>query len=167
MGVEDNETFAWQIAEKFPDVQFVNEGLPAYNAENNRRVIASSKADGIILIHIHNDDFPLSSFEPQSGERRGALELYLYYLSIEKRNTDYPRDTAAYNAAMDAINEHDNVLTVAFDNDNLLNDDSVARLPLWTTYVSGADFHPDANGHEEITANLLPIVETFVDSICG
>ncbi|MGB1286781.1 MAG: hypothetical protein ACPG7F_09635 [Aggregatilineales bacterium] len=173
MGVNDSETWVNQLAMQFDDVTFINTGRPRYNIADAQALINHYPADGYIYLHTLNDNQPNNW---QMWLSRGYVEpykpaLYYYYHDLYSRirgsrlpDTDEPM----HRNALDTIAGMDNVLILAMDNDWLLDrlpDDTVI-ISWHDAPISAADAHPNPAGHINMALDMLPAIETFIESVC-
>jgi lysophospholipase L1-like esterase len=162
-GVDDGETFANLLAHEL-GLEAVNTGVSAYNAENIIATLDAYAADLYVWLIVGNDAEPERDVVEHSltlrGRRSGWLGRYVSYLTY---NPEAVSDWAAFNARLAPLLNRDDVLLFALDRPfaDALTD--VARVN-YTGRISAADPHPNAAGHEEIAAAMLPGVRAGCDS---
>lgn len=170
-GVNDADTFANQIAQQL-DARIINTALLGYNSVNVRLTIADTPADGYVYVVISNDDEPTHAWvnrHPTPLDLGSPDVFGVHYNGLILRFGDVQHDRARFLADLDAMRSRGNVLFVSFEAASgwyaQLPPD-VIRIPFWTRAVSFIDGHPNAEGHAEIAAALMPYVSEFEARVC-
>ncbi len=166
LGVSDDQTFVNLIARALPAMRVINAGLPAFNVVNIRRSLTTLPADArVVYLITDNDADPL--FEPDfsPGGRLPDLPWTALYWLFLPTVLQANRDPAFTNAGADRemylrevaqIAADPRVVLIAGYDDTLtLITPGAVRIPRYTTRLSFADEHPDANGHRELAAAIL------------
>jgi hypothetical protein len=170
-GVNDWETFANLLAGN-------NYGVNGYNTAQAAAIMHQQSADLYIYLMIGNDNQPPLSIEsPQRSLTDSALTAsrrYAYTFSKRLATTSQtaPALPAWFTDSLQSIIARDNALIFGFDNDALalqvaaLYHGSIILIPRYTTTVSSADPHPDAQGHQHIAAQLAPYISQALNAFC-
>jgi len=167
-GVDDRETFAYQIAEAIPDAQFVNAARPAYSARNLRLTAESEEADGFIYIPVFNDNVVAPSWSPEFAPVPLGMDTYLLY----GRRGPVRGEAMDWRADLGAMLSEGDWLTLAINEPSLVLDwltdsqSDVVIIPNYTERISQADGHPSAAGHQGLAVSMLSHVEQFVGEVC-
>jgi len=166
-GVNDNETLVNRLA-AILDIEAVNTGTNGYNIEQVAATLRAYAADAFVYLAIGNDaDDTWNLTERQSARSSAAsLSKYLGFLTFH-----HPQANSAawhrYTDALGAIQEGERLLTFAFDLAYAEYAPGAILLPMYTSQVSVADGHPDATGHIEIAAAMLPALQEHIASNCA
>jgi len=169
-GVEDNETFAYRIAQGYPEAQFINTGKAAYSAKNLRMTAQSTPAKGYIYIPMYNDNIVSPFLQPTRSSPPLALRTYL---GNSQRLGSTRHEAQDWQVDLSAMLSEGRWLILAMDKPSPVLDWLITEYPetvIVTTYtqsVSFADEHPSVNGHGELVDVMEPHVRTFVDDICN
>jgi hypothetical protein len=177
-GVNDMDTFAYRIAQQYPDVRFLNLAKIAYNIGNVRTVVESHPAEGYIYYIADNDD-GLSWARPESewGQPRELpprLSALRYYVAtLQEMNAPAITDPDGFWRDFDALESRGDVLMFAMG--STLADDIQARepditvIPRWSVdlKVSWIDWHPNPAGHQYLIDAMQPEIAAFVASRCS
>lgn len=168
LGVSDEQTFVNLIAQANPGVRVVNAGMPAFNITNIRRAVATQPPEArIIYLISDNDADPI--FEPSFAPEDRLPDLpwtalYWRFLPVvlqagDPRFSNAGRDLEAYQSEVSAFSNDPRVLIVGYD--DVLTPITPRAVPIapYTTRLSFADKHPDANGHRQIAEALLDLLE--------
>lgn len=185
-GVGDAETFANRLAQRYPHVRVVNEGMIGYNSQQVRHTIERSAFDYGIYLIINNDASPPLAFggnPAQPGHYAfsgfGLLEgrlpaLRAYYLYVILAGSAPPvledpsQDWLRYHHDLEALSTRDNLLLLAFDEpfgQETARLHPVRLLPPYTAALSRADSHPDGEGHRQIAAAIDSLLEPILDRL--
>lgn len=169
-GVNDQDTYANQLARRFPDVNVVNAAQTGYNAGNIRAVYAAyEQADAFIYLAVDNDSDTRAgamSAEP----RLPQVSTYLIWLWKRSRGETWqspapaPDDVTRYLDTLHPLFEDDRVLVVTYGAIDFVPDPDVI-VPITSTIAPG-DNHPDKAGHREIAERLTPIVAELINRMC-
>jgi hypothetical protein len=175
-GVNDQHVFVNHIAGEI-DAHVVNAGLSAYNSEQVLMAIETMDADGFVYVIINNDDevtVQRTNDLPVTPAplllNRAAASVYLDFAAKtgggaatdEQRFEHDLRQIAARGDVLMAIFEdvrgwHERVAAIVPE---------VIVLPPYTARISVVDPHPNAVGHQQIAANLLPHVKALESEVC-
>lgn len=173
-GVGDSETWVNLLAEYYPAVRFINAARPDYSAPNVAALKAAYPADGYLWLLIFNDVLEAYVYQGiyPAHPYPAATALYQDWLINRFRATTYrlrETDMRGYWQAVEQITG-DNVLLFGFVNDALTMNTAfrypVVLIPPYSAFVSRADRHPNATGHQQIATSLLPYLAPFVDMVC-
>lgn len=171
-GVNDKDTWINQLAQRFPDVHFINSGRSAYSVGNVLLAKDYYVGDGYIWMLVGNDAEPTFFYDGSrpSANQPSATRIYLnWFLSRPGKGFDR-QATDEYWQAVDTI-ATDNTLILAVDSDPLAFETRerypVHIIPRWTHSLSVADGHADTQGNQEIADNTLPFVEPFISRVCN
>lgn len=177
-GVNDDQSFAYQIALDHPEAMFINAAKIAYNIANVTASIGNHPADGYIYFISDNDDgLPWARAESDWGKRR-ELPARRCALCYHINFFFQPRppvvvDREAFWEALAGLTASDAVLLAAMGSP--LGDEISARypsiplIPRWRfdQQISWADGHPNAAGHVYLLNALREILTDFVAKRCG
>lgn len=163
-GVEDSETFVNLIAEKFPNIHFLNTARPGYNAGNIARLIPAYPASAYIYLAIDNDNQYPTVYKKVEQQTMPllAMQAYIgaYVIGQGKEDPHYLEDIQRI------IDAHALLLGFAYDQKLVLRNLPFIYLPYWTYSISKADGHPNAQGHQAIANAMLPYVQDYVNQVC-
>jgi hypothetical protein len=188
-GVSDNEVWINLIASKIPNVHFVNTGTPGYSSTN---VLGTYKAfpgaNAYIYLIAGNDTdpaFDLADLKSQADqfERQPWLARYVAYMislsrvnntaTISPMSSEKP-DHSRFFGELDQLVQDDKLTIVGLLNDpNPLAEEILQRgydlktINYWTHFNSRIDGHANAEGNQEIAAQMMPIVQSVVNQECG
>jgi hypothetical protein len=184
-GVQDQETFANQLAQDWPNVEIINTGVTGYNSHQVYNAVETVPADVGVYLIINNDaeeSLQLGGHTPKDTHQEymgfgmvhgniPATRIYFFYVlrSLILRTIAIPSaprmDMARYADDLAAIDQQD-VLLFAFDTElgRWTSDHyPVNILERYTTTVSMADAHPDAAGHKVIADQMrAPITDAIL-----
>ncbi|MDW8172601.1 MAG: hypothetical protein RML73_08965 [Anaerolineae bacterium] len=172
-GVNDDEVWVNLLARRFPQVKFVNAGVPGYNLPNlvpqYERFRDRSHA---ILYTLIDNDLEVSISRRQSSTawiiRHSALLLYVHALSLPRPPT---MPESEYRAYLDTLLADWRVFITAFTGSRISHQlakhyPQMMLQPLWTHNLSFFDKHPSPQGHEQIAQNAAPLVERIIRQAC-
>jgi lysophospholipase L1-like esterase len=171
MGVSDGETWANLLARELPQVDVVNTGVIRYDI---KQILGTYRqfddADAYLYLMYDNDWRDEHEWfvhiRPQRlsyimlylnlasdhGGPPGVLELDEFYEKLRYLLSDERVTIVALNSPF-AQQVHAHVPELRI-------------IPAYTQRISTADFHPDAAGHRQIAASMLPIVREAVRKAC-
>lgn len=187
-GVNDDETWAYHLAQAFPDVTFVNTGITAYNSEHVRRTYELyPDADAFLYTVIYNDWEPTANYAANNDNENPAKSMpyivrygnFFLYRSHETNTTQYTPeelvtipDMQRFLSDIKILKEDSRVELLGFK-DTLT---SLAMIgagydfyPLdYPHYpISFSDGHLNAEGHRVFAEELQPIVQEIIDKHCS
>lgn len=167
IGVGDTDTFVYQLAQAFPDVQFVNTAKAGYDNENISLSADYFDADAYIYMIVRNDATSATVYYPARMDNSIALRNHLHF--FRGRSWVYAHLYEQYEQTLYNLALHD-VLYFGFEPSAATEIASkhvdVIMMPELPR-VSVADSHPNAHGHDIITDELFPYVAALVDSNCN
>ncbi|MGB1288524.1 MAG: hypothetical protein ACPG7F_18460 [Aggregatilineales bacterium] len=187
-GVNDADMWVNLIARDFPQIHFLNTGVPGYNSVNVRHAIENIPADGYLYLLIENDAEPDLSIK-EEAEVTSAIRYYLHVLRETQRQTTEQTAMAAvdtdititdaglrtlitnFETAVQAIFAMDNVIAFGFD-DNAPTQYIAARyddlilIPPFSESISVVDPHPTVASNREVAAAILPYLPDFFARVC-
>lgn len=172
MGVDDHETWVNLLAQRYPDVQFLNAGRPTYSVSN---VLASynyyDESDAFIYIVIDDDDGEFLRHQYNSPPPHiFAIQIYMYFWVYPAKS---PFNMDNFMKDFVPLLQKDNILIIDFELDRLVLGDfadqypSLRPVPMYTQVISRADPHPTPAGHIEIADNLEALVGELIEKNCG
>lgn len=167
LGVSDDETFVNLIAQRYPGRRVINAGIPAYNIVNIRAAIAKQPPDAqIVYLISDNDADPL--FEPPFGPGASVpyvpwTALYIRFLPVVLQATDPnfgnpATDLAMFEREVAAVAADPRVTLVGYDSGLTPLAPGAYAIAGFSTRLSFADKHPDANGHRELAEQIAPLI---------
>jgi len=165
-GVSDADTWVNLVARSLP-IRAINAGVYSYNAERVRDSLnAFPDASLYVYLFIGNDGDPDPDWQRSTGNARLAIHDYLYTLDVTspRTSTGTPVYTPGFAAALALLKRR--TLVVAFDTEGISRQIGATLIPSYTQHISYADAHPNAAGHREIAAGMLPVVQTAVAQAC-
>lgn len=175
-GVNDADVFVNLLAVEM-GAQVVNAGLSAYNSEQVLRAIEAMDADGFVYVIINNDaevtvqrahDLPVTPAPVLLN--RAAMGVYLDFAA--KTGGGAATDEQRFEHDLRQIAARGDVLMAVFEDGRGWHErvagivPDVIVLPAYTQRISAVDQHPNARGHTEIAAHLLPHVREFEEVVC-
>jgi len=174
-GVDDANTFANVMARALPNIHIINAAVSGYNSENiRRRVQDFPDAERFIYLVINNDAESTAAFRAtvRTDLTHTFLDnmwsiLYLqtvpHILTTRSQGSFVPTDVTRFESDVRALASDNRVMMVGFESDPLAQ---AARTWVGAEViadvghpVSWADGHPNAEGHQEIAAALLALIE--------
>jgi len=167
-GVSDGDTFTAQLAAAFGTVRFINAGVEAYNAEQIALTRQMVRAEGYLYLLIGNDADvrTVPHYVPPDGYRSGIALYWIIFQQQRGMMTGLVQDVPAFDAAITALKVDPTVTVIGIEGDPLAARAEVETIPVWTQVNSFADPHPNAVGHREIAAALMPLVEALIQRRC-
>jgi len=172
-GVSDHETWVNRLAQRFPEVHFINAGVSGYNLPNifPNYLRYRQQADGILYTLIDNDiEASISRDEPFGASiiEQSVLLLYLHALSLPRPPLMPQSDYLPY---LDALSTDPHVLISAFASGGASESlaksyPTISLQPMWTHTLSPFDQHPSAQGHEEIAQTAAPLAAQLIEQVC-
>lgn len=164
-GVDDDDTWVNQLASALPQYEFVNSGAIGRNVEDARMAIETIEGDAYIYLIIYNDADERGTVGQKLNRYYWALEVYLS-LFFGKKNVE--RDIPMFREEINQISSRDDTLIFVFENDELRHEANTAiEIPMYTAQNSAFDSHPNAQGHQEIAAAILPYASSFLEVQCN
>lgn len=182
-GVNDEQTFANLIAREL-GVKAINAGVYRYSSENVAASLQFFKDYELAVYLIFPNDHHRTWSTTQSiqpfGEYRfpgfgilhqstPALVWYGLYFTTQSTHAESTPYMERFEADMQRITAHDNVLVFAFD-DPLTTAVSeryeVNVIDWYTGRISPVDPHPDPDGHQHIADAMLPYLRDRMTSAC-
>jgi hypothetical protein len=188
-GVDDADVWLNQLAAQFPDVHFVNTGVPRYNSTNVLRTFAAFPAGDAYLYLIINNDIA-SAIDPETMEFAGGgeglpfLVRYANFAIYRGGGTAYidPTDptvllsdtaeTQRFFSEVDTLIADERLYLAAFEleastNTLLDRDYPVTVLEYPPQRISITDYHLTPAGNGELANQLVPLIETMVSERCS
>jgi hypothetical protein len=190
-GVNDDQTWANQVAAQLPDVHLRNLAVPRYNSTNVLQTLQTYPDADAYLYLIINNDFdtainPADQYFSGSGEGQPWLVRYMNFaifrsggtdrVESESINTEVMPETpqvTRFLSEVDAILARDNVWLAAFANESLTNTLLARNYPVTVlTYpaqrrISVADYHLNPQGNQELAAEIAPLFQAMQQAVCG
>ena len=166
-GVSDSATWVNRVSGRLPGVHTDNYALSGYDM---REILASyhaiEQADAVIYLIINNDDSM-----PEAGHPSPQRSLASWYYLRSRLQLPYSvnKDAAYFEAGLATLLSDPRMTLVAFDQDygRALAMRYPVALIAWPDHrLSATDNHPDAAGHQQIAAEMLPIVQRAVQGHC-
>ena len=181
--VNDDQTFVNQISQALPSIDVINAGTIAYNSENVRLLVDSLDFDLAVYLIVYNDNelaVVKGGNHPAPGVRRypgfgilaggeSALASYNNYLLYRLLADQPPSSDERYYDDIAHLTQRGDVLLFAYD--EALGKRTAERfpvtvLPQYTTSISAADAHPDAQGHRQAAEHMLPTIQSTLSNVC-
>lgn len=171
LGVNDDQTFVDLIARELPNTRVIDAGIPAYNIQNIHLLVEQEPADArIVYLITDNDADPefQPSFDPKDRfPDMPWTALYIRFLPVVLQAAD-PRfgnagtDLEMYKREVEPLTTDLRVLIIGYD-DGLtpITSGAIAIQP-YTSRLSFADKHPDAEGHRQLADEILPLLSVPV-----
>lgn len=171
VGVGDSETFAWGIAELYPDVQFVNTGRGGYDSWDLSNSIQYWEADAYMYLIVAND--VTEGYMPSAYEHlptRLALHNYIAWFNYTYVPSDISNgnNLSAYGDMLDVMDSYPVLYTsynrhLAFDVASERHEVILAEgMPI----ISRVDPHPTVEGHRRMASIFAPHVEDLIEEYC-
>ena len=165
LGVDDGETYTALLQAGYPDVRLINAGMNGYNAGNFGPVADATPADGYVYYHIPNDAQPRKEWRPE--QPAPLLWGWRVYLGSATPATAPDVDPALRAERYGDFLDRDNLLILTPNHDQwLIEAHGAIPVPMWTSYNSLRDHHPDALGHQQIADSIRGYVDGFIQEIC-
>lgn len=169
-GVDDDQTWANRVARALSGTRAENPAFSGYNSENIRALVADyAQADVLVYLAISNDDdASWPTYARREQPQRAMLALYAEY--VLSRPAPFPKDRARFVRDIQAFATDPRIVMVTFDNvwgRQLADFTPTHVIPHYTGRISAVDGHPNAAGHAEIAAAILPIVKDAVARRCA
>lgn len=169
-GVNDNETAANILASKL-HANIINTAFEGYNS---RQVLETLRlhpeVDVAVYLIINNDMDPAWHFEkPDRLEQTPMLSIYTMALWNISHRPAPVEEEARFWSDIAQLSSDPRVQLVAFDEPVgrlVASRYPVAIIPPYKSRNSFFDPHPSAEGHQEIAASMLPIVQSAVAKRC-
>jgi hypothetical protein len=189
-GVSDDMAWVNLVASNLPNIRLLNTGIPGYSSTN---ILGTYKAfpdaDAYIYLIAGNDSDPAFNLadlkaEAVQFERQTWLSRYVaYMINLSRQNNASvasPSSAAAekpehsrFFSELDELVQDEKMTLVGLRNDpNPLAEEVLARgyelttINYWTHFNSRVDGHANAEGNREIAAQMMPIVQSVVDTWC-
>jgi lysophospholipase L1-like esterase len=179
-GVSDSETWVNLVARQLPDVHVVNTGVSSYTSSNVLGTYQSfPDGDAYIYLIFHND-----------GERNTTSEEYhrmadnqvyqpwlvryigfVQLMRLVSASDRQPEFADRVFSELDQLTADPRVTLVAFSGNPLTeaiveHGYPVQLLQPYTHQISFVDGHPNAEGHQQIAAQMLPITQDVTRRLC-
>ena len=164
-GVSDDQTFSNDIARELPNIHVINAAITTFNSSNVlRQVEQYPDADYIVWLIIKNDADP--EFAPPFHQPLPDFSwtaLYAIYLPLFLTEKDesyvHPlRDLNRYLNEATQITSDPRVLAVGYDNVLTPITPNAVHIEKYTTVNSFGDPHPNAEGHQFLADEILPLI---------
>lgn len=173
-GVNDDATWANQLARMVSGVEVVNYGTPRYNAANSAATRISAPDHDVYLYTVFNNDSE-PAYNPATdaligGYQQAWVVLYTQFL-LRRYAPPAPVDVEAVYTAVDDLLDAGRVYLVAF-RDDVLTNALVSRgydvyvVPYPPHPVSRADFHLNEQGNALLAESLLPLARQITSIHC-
>ncbi len=167
LGVSDDQTFVNLVAAQLPGVRVVDAAMPAFNINNIRRLVDQQAPDvRIVYMITDNDADPEFLADFSAAGKLPYLPwtaLYIRFLPTVVQATDPSYGNAGSDLGMYArevapLANDARILMIGYDNALTPLAPGAVMIRPFTTQLSFADKHPDANGHREIADQILPVI---------
>lgn len=177
-GVNDTDTFAYNLALDYPDVQFVNRSKIAFNIGNIRATVENHPADGYIYFISDNDDglmwlLPENLWDQPLTPPEGRAATRYYIETFRGLNTPAVTDIDAFWRDLAALDARADMLILAMESplSETVHEryPAIPVIPRWSAdfNISWMDGHPNPDGHHDIKVNIESAVRDFVTARCG
>ena len=175
-GVNDGDTFAAQLAQRWPSAHILNAGIPGYNSAQVRQRVEAIPHDVALYLVFDNDaiDFAIEGGNTVTGTdhrwpgfgllhgQMSALAVYANYTAYRGRSaSEGMADVTRFTDDLTALQQQ-GVQFLALDGGNSdwrAERYPVTLLPRYTTTVSAVDPHPDARAHASIAQAIKDAIE--------
>ena len=146
MGVDDDETFAWKLQEKYPEQQVINFGVPGYGTvQSLLQLIIAWKNRGTPAVVVLN-------FADFHGERNVLSPRYRKALSVGYRQAGHQHDSLMGQSQIPHADLQEGHLSIMWENwDELYQDwwgrDLFCSVNFWQTFADNIhlfDLRPDS-----------------------
>lgn len=166
-GVNDAETWANQLARRYPAVEILNTGVNGYNIQQVQATIAAVSADGYLYAMISNDADAVLEYPRKPTPVKPMIEVYAYIVRTRlARQTTSTPDWHSFDVTLAELKALDNVAMVGFAGDSLAQRADIPLLPYWTHNNSPTDTHADAQGNIEIADSVDVEFAALVERVC-
>lgn len=195
-GVDDGDVWLNDIAQAFPNVQFINTGLPRYNSTNvlwNYQTYPDADAYLYLIInndldYVHNPDIAVFAGSTQNMPHllrytnfafyRGEADRRIVLIEGERERDPNaavlpsdPRLERFFNEIAPMVAD-ERVYLAAFEgepltNSLLANDYDVLVMPYPEHRISFADYHLNPTGNDVLAQQLMPLFQQMVDTACS
>jgi hypothetical protein len=167
IGVGDTDTFAWQIANMFHEVQFVNTAKGGYDNENIALSAEYIDADAYIYMIVLNDATSATIYYPIRMDNRIALRNHIdFFRRLQSEyvhlRDDYLNTLARIDASEVVYFGFEPSIPTSIASDVV----DVVMMPELPR-VSVADTHPNALGHDIITDEITPYISELIENNCN
>jgi hypothetical protein len=185
-GVNDDETWAYHLAKQFPNVEFLNTGITAYNSYNIQRIYEQfPDATAYLYTVIYNDWEP--NLDPTQYEHENPARTMPYivrygnfalYRAEEPSINDFTVEELLNHPKLDRF--FDDIAVLATDPRVFMLgfEDTITTVALVEAGyelhqlkyprhpISFADGHLNAKGHEVLANEITPIVQVIIEMQC-
>lgn len=164
-GVSDGDTWANVVAQRFPNVEFINTGLVGYNAAQAYATIQQTPARGFLFTLIWNDaDAVVDWHRSPVPVYLPLLYAYGWVMSSQYRNVAH--DYALFDSAIAGMQQMPNVAIVGFEGDELAERAGVDVVAMYTHTNSPMDGHPNAEGSVQVADAMQPTIQALIEDTC-
>lgn len=165
MGVDDAETWVNQLALLFPDVRFINAGVPGYSVDDGLvHMRRFPDVDAFIYLVIHNDVWAEGG-DPSLHPGGGMLSKYVTFAVLQastgQAEYDYPR----FNRDIERLEALGNVF-IATPHEFEGYPDDLPVLGVERRIISHVDGHGPPGWHQDMASALQPHVEELIEAHC-
>ncbi len=175
--VDDAQTWVNGLAQRFPDVRFINAGTVGYNSQQVLATLALyPQADALLYFVIDNDVEDITTLETLRTRVQGEISplwLLRYGRFATSRNAfrGQPFEPTRFFSDLDAISADPRVRLAAYADQTLTlalleRGYTVTVIPMITDFVSFADRHPNSAGQAKMAEQLAPLVSSMVSDFC-
>lgn len=170
-GVNDAETWVNLLAREFPQVHFINAGVPGYNSRHILRSMTTLDTNGYLYLVSKNDALRIT-FRASTTYVDYVPYLTLYGVHLRGLWAgEGEGDVGAFLVDLEAIMNQGEVQLFAFEPAALHRLRSAGYAVVYTPIgnrdrVSGVDPHPNAEGHRKIASAMLPQVGELIERVC-
>lgn len=188
-GVDDAAVWVNQLAQDYPDVQFVNYAVPRYNSTNVLMTYETyNTADAYLYLIINNDIDPAIDPDNQifAGDG-GNLPFLVRYTNFAiyrgggtayvaptdpNRQVDDTPQTRRFFDEVDTLLQDERIYLAAFELETLTNtllarDYDVTVLSYPPERISFTDYHLNPNGNADLAEQMKSLIDTMLAEQCS